>query len=98
MTARQAPSSDPRLELAAERNALPDARIAAECGGPCAERVLVLQETILDLVAKRQGLRTRAVSHDELEANRLELVHSQQRLSYALIGQHGDLTHSRAAA
>ena len=36
--------------------------------------------------------------HDELETNRLALVHSQQQLSYALIGQHGDPAHVRAAA
>lgn len=74
------------------------ARIAAKCGGPCAERVLLLRETILELVAKRQELRSRTAGHGELEANRLELVHSQQQLSYALIGQHGGLAHGRAAA
>jgi hypothetical protein len=93
VTARRSPSSTPRLELAAERRALSTARIAAECGGPCAERVLVLQERILELVAERQELRARAAGHGELEANRLALVHSQQQLSLALIGQHG-----RAAA
>jgi hypothetical protein len=79
------------LELAAERKALSYARIAAECGGPCAERVRVLQKQILELVAKRQELRARAAGHRELEANRLALIHSQQQLSLALIGQHADL-------
>jgi hypothetical protein len=98
VTARQASRSDPRSELAAEINGVPNARIATECGGPCAERVLLLRETILDLVAQRQELRSRTAGHDELEANRLALVRSQRQLSYALIGQHRDLAHDRAAA
>jgi hypothetical protein len=76
------------------RHALPRARIAAECGGPCSERVLVLQERIRELVAARQELRARAAAHRELEANRLALLQSQQQLSLALIGEHAD----RAAA
>lgn len=91
VTARQASSSDPRLELAAESKALSNARIAAECGGPCEERVSVLQERILELVAKRQELRAHGATHAELEANRLALIKSQQQLSLALIGQHADL-------
>jgi hypothetical protein len=97
VAARQASPSDPRRQLAAESNGVSDARIAG-FGGPCAERVLALRETILNLVAKRQELRSRTAGHDELEANRLELVHSQQQLSYALIGHHGDPAHDRAAA
>lgn len=81
-----------------ERNALSNARIAAACGGPCGERVLVLQTRILELVAKRQELRARDAGHRELEANRVALVHSQQQLSLALIGQHADSVHDRVAA
>lgn len=91
MTARQAPSSDPRLELAAESKALSNARIAAGCGGPCDERVSLLQEQILELVARRQELRARGACQRELEANRLALIQSQQQLSLALIGQYADL-------
>lgn len=81
VTARQALPDDPRLELAAERKALSNARITAECGGPCAERVLVLQKRTFELVAKHQELRARAAGHRELEANRLALIQSQQQLS-----------------
>jgi hypothetical protein len=80
------------------RRGQPSARIAAECGSPCSERVLVLQERIRELVATRQELRARAAGPLELEANRLALLQSQQQLSFALIGEHAGLEHERAAA
>lgn len=80
------------------RESLRSARIAAECGGPCADRVVALQERIRELVGKRQELRAGAAGHEELEANRLALLHSQQQLSMALIGEHAELAHARAAA
>jgi hypothetical protein len=60
--------------------------------------VRVLQEQILELVARRQELRARGAGRGELEANRLALIQSQQQLSLALIGQHADLVQDRAAA
>jgi hypothetical protein len=57
-----------------------------------------LQSRIRELVAKRQELRARGAGHGELEANRLALLHTQQQLSVALIGEHAELAHDRTAA
>lgn len=80
------------------RESLRSARIDAECGGPCTERVVVLRKRIRELVAKRQELRARAAGHEELETNRLALLHSQQQLSLALIGEHAELARGDARA
>jgi hypothetical protein len=47
-----------------------------------------LQDAVRVLVAERQALHERRAVHDELEANRVELVARQQQLSEALIARH----------
>jgi hypothetical protein len=43
-----------------------------------------LQQRLRWLVMERQSLRERGAAADELERNRLEIVRSQRRLTYAL--------------
>jgi len=47
-----------------------------------------LQNAVRMLVGERQALHERQAGHDELEANRLELVARQQQLSVALIDRY----------
>jgi len=47
-----------------------------------------LQNAVRVLVAERQALHEGRAAHDELEANRLELVARQQQLSEALIARY----------
>ena len=52
------------------------------------EQSSVLQEAIHTLVTERQRMRDRGVDRRQLESNRLQLVHLQWQLSYALIEWH----------
>ena len=47
-----------------------------------------LEQRLRWLVLERQSLRDRGVAADVLERNRLDIVRSQRRLSYALIELH----------
>jgi hypothetical protein len=47
-----------------------------------------LTAQLRDLVLERQSLRERGAAVDELERNRLEIVHVQWQLSYAAIELH----------
>jgi hypothetical protein len=47
-----------------------------------------LQNAVRVLVGERQALHEGHASHDELEANRLQLVARQQQLSEALIDRY----------
>jgi hypothetical protein len=47
-----------------------------------------LQAAVRLLVAERQALHERGAVHDQLEANRLQLVGRQQELSRALIDRY----------
>jgi hypothetical protein len=46
-----------------------------------------VQEAVRLLVAERQAMHARGANRDELESNRLELVHRQQELSCTLIAR-----------
>lgn len=50
-------------------------------------RVECIQEAVGRLVAERQALHARDARRDELESNRLELVHRQQELAHAMIAR-----------
>ncbi|HEY6068275.1 MAG TPA: hypothetical protein VIU81_06225 [Gaiellaceae bacterium] len=56
-----------------------------------------LTVTIRGLIAERQALRDRGASRDELERNRLEIVHRQQELSHMWIESHRPEALPRAA-
>jgi DNA-binding response OmpR family regulator len=47
-----------------------------------------LQQRLQWLVMERQALRERGAAADILERNRLEIVRSQRRLTYALVELH----------
>ena len=53
--------------------------------------------TIRGLIAERQTLRDRGASREELERNRLEIVHRQQELSHMWIESHRPEALPRAA-
>jgi hypothetical protein len=50
-------------------------------------RVECIQEAVRLLVAERQALHASGAGRDELEWNRLELVHRQQELAHAMIAR-----------
>lgn len=56
-----------------------------------------LTMTIRRLIAERQALRDRGASREELERNRLEIVHRQQELSLMWIESHRPEALPRAA-
>ncbi len=52
------------------------------------ESVEALAEHIRTLVGERQALRAAVAEREELERNRVEIAHAQQRLAAALIARY----------
>lgn len=73
---------------------LPSLPSGSDAGDMTIEQLTV---TIRGLIAERQALRDRGASREELERNRLEIVHRQQELSHMWIESHGAETLPRAA-
>ena len=66
--------------------------------GSRASSVEALHRRIFDLAHERQTLRADGAGRDDLERNRLELVHAQLELSHALIARYLPPAPARDAA